>query len=116
MATCFIRKLPPTIVTSFRATLEELTEASVLVHVVDLTCHNAAEKSQVVEDILSELKLIEKPRITVLNKIDLDYPKNKLEVIVVSDESEDSTDEIVKSFSSAEISLGKACSPSPEMP
>lgn len=67
----FIRKLPPTIVTSFRATLEELTEASVLVHVVDLTCHNAAEKSQVVEDILSELKLIDKPRITVLNKIDL---------------------------------------------
>ena len=67
----FIRKLPPTIVTSFRATLEELTEASLLVHVVDLTCHNAAEQSQVVEDILSELKIIDKPRITVLNKIDL---------------------------------------------
>ncbi|MBE9482340.1 MAG: GTPase HflX [Chloroflexi bacterium] len=67
----FIRKLPPTIVTAFRATLEELTEASVLVHVVDLTCHNAAEKSQVVEDILSELKLIDKPRITARNKIDL---------------------------------------------
>ncbi len=67
----FIRKLPPTIVTSFRATLEELTEASLLLHVVDITCHNAAEQSQVVEDILSELKLIEKPRITVLNKIDL---------------------------------------------
>jgi len=67
----FIRKLPPTIVTAFRATLEELTEASLLLHVVDLTCHNAAEQCQIVEDILSDLSLMDKPRITALNKIDL---------------------------------------------
>ena len=42
-------------------------------------------------------------RLTIQNKIDLDYPKNKLEVIVVSDESEDNTDKIVESFSNAEI-------------
>jgi len=67
----FIRKLPPTIVTAFRATLEELTEASVLVHVVDLTSHNAPEQCQTVEDILTDLNLMDKPRITALNKIDL---------------------------------------------
>ncbi len=67
----FIRKLPPTIVTAFRATLEELTEASVLLHIVDLTSHNAAEQCQIVEDILGDLNLMDKPRITALNKIDL---------------------------------------------
>ena len=67
----FIRKLPPTIVTAFRATLEELTEASMLLHVVDLSSHNAAEQCQIVEDILADLNLMDKPRITALNKIDL---------------------------------------------
>ena len=67
----FIRKLPPTIITAFRATLEELTEASLLLHVVDLTSHNAPEQCQTVEDILAELNVIDKPRITALNKIDL---------------------------------------------
>ncbi|MFH0768127.1 MAG: GTPase HflX [Chloroflexota bacterium] len=66
----FIRKLPPTIVTAFRATLEELTEASVLLHVVDFSLHNAAEQCQVVEYILADLNLMDKPRITALNKID----------------------------------------------
>jgi len=67
----FIRKLPPTIVTAFKATLEELAEASVLLHVVDLTCHNAPEQCQIVEDILADLNIKDKPRITALNKIDL---------------------------------------------
>ena len=67
----FIRKLPPTIINAFRATLEELDEASILLHVVDLTSHNAPEQCQTVEDILADLKLTDKPRITVLNKIDL---------------------------------------------
>ncbi len=67
----FIRKLPPAIVTAFRATLEELTEASMLLHVVDLSAPDAAEQCQVVEDILTDLNLMDKPRITALNKIDL---------------------------------------------
>ncbi len=70
----FIRKLPPTLVTAFRATLEELSDANLLIHVVELTSHNAAEQCEVVEDILKELKLDTKPRITVLNKIDLLLP------------------------------------------
>ena len=67
----FIRKLPPAIVTAFRATLEELSEASLLIHIVDLTSHNAAEQCQTVEDILAGMNLLDKPRITALNKIDL---------------------------------------------
>jgi len=67
----FIRKLPPAIVTAFRATLEELTEASMLLHIVDLSSPDAAEQCQVVEDILTDLDLMDKPRITALNKIDL---------------------------------------------
>jgi len=67
----FMRKLPTTIVTAFRATLEELAEASMLLHVVDLTSHDAPEQCQTVEDILADLELIDKPIITALNKIDL---------------------------------------------
>ena len=66
----FIRKLPVTLATAFRATLEELNEATMLVHIVDISAHNAAEQCQIVEDILTDLELTEKPRITVLNKID----------------------------------------------
>jgi GTP-binding protein HflX len=70
----FIRKLPPAIVTAFRATLEELAEAALLLHVVDFASHNAAEQCQVVEDTLAELDLKDKPTITALNKIDLLLP------------------------------------------
>lgn len=73
----FIRKLPPTIVTAFRATLEELSEANILLHVVDLASHNAPEQCQTVEDILADLNLKDKPRITALNKIDLLLDKGK---------------------------------------
>ena len=67
----FIRKLPPTIISAFRATLEELSEASLLLHLVDLSSPDAAEQCQAVEDILGELGLADRPRITVLNKIDM---------------------------------------------
>ena len=70
----FIRKLPTEIFSAFRATLEELTEASVLLHVVDLASHDAAEQCQTVEDILGDLGLMDKPRITALNKVDLLLP------------------------------------------
>ncbi|MFC1992512.1 GTPase HflX [Chloroflexota bacterium] len=73
----FIRKLPPTLISAFRATLEELTEASVLVHVVDFTSPYAPKQCQTVEDILADLGLSEKPRITVLNKIDLLFSDDK---------------------------------------
>lgn len=67
----FIHKLPHTLVAAFRATLEELAEADLLLHVVDVSHHNAAEHVQVVEDTLAELDLRDKPRLLVLNKMDL---------------------------------------------
>ncbi len=66
----FIRKLPPTLVAAFRATLEELDEADLLLHMVDISTPNAALQSQTVEEILKEMNLAKKPRITVVNKID----------------------------------------------
>jgi len=87
----FIRKLPPTLITAFRATLEELAEASVLVHVVDLTSPHAAEQCQIVEGILTDLNVADKPRITALNKIDLLSDNNhRDEKSVVSYLSEES--------------------------
>ena len=73
----FIRKLPPEIVSAFRATLEELEEASLLLHLIDLSSPDAPEQCQTVEAILGELELSDKPQITVLNKIDLLLNKEK---------------------------------------
>ena len=67
----FIQKLPPMVVAAFRATLEELQEADILLHVVDISHRNAAEQAQVVEETLKELDLDKKPRVLVLNKVDL---------------------------------------------
>lgn len=75
----FINKLPPTLVSAFRATLEELTEADLLVHVADMTHPNAAEQAQVVEDTLKALALEGKRTIMVLNKIDVAFPEAKTE-------------------------------------
>jgi GTP-binding protein HflX len=66
----FIHKLPPLIVAAFHATLEELDEADLLLHIVDITSPDAVNQSQTVEKILNQLKLGEKPRITVINKMD----------------------------------------------
>ncbi len=67
----FIHKLPPMVVAAFRATLEELGEADLILHLVDITHKSAAEQCQTVEDILTGLNLSDKPRLTLLNKIDL---------------------------------------------
>jgi len=73
----FIRKLPTMLVEAFRATLEELSEATILLHVVDMTLHNAAEQISVVDGILRDLGLENKPILTALNKIDLLLDKNE---------------------------------------
>ncbi len=66
----FIQKLPTTLVAAFRATLEELTDADLLLHVVDITHPNAAEQAETVEQTLADLEVADKPRLTVLNKVD----------------------------------------------
>jgi GTPase len=66
----FIQKLPTGLVAAFRATLEELSDADLLLHVVDITDDNAAEQAEAVEETLRSLGVAEKPRLTVLNKVD----------------------------------------------
>jgi len=66
----FIQKLPTQLVAAFRATLEEITEADALLHVVDVTHPHALEQAQTVLDTLRELGASNKPVITALNKAD----------------------------------------------
>jgi GTPase len=66
----FIQRLPTALVASFKATLEEINDADVLVHVVDVTHPNRREQIQAVGRTLDDLKIGEKPVITALNKID----------------------------------------------
>ena len=67
----FIRNLPHTLVTSFRATLEEVEQAEVLLHVRDAASTYGEEQKAQVEKVLGELGALAKPRIEVLNKMDL---------------------------------------------
>jgi len=67
----FIRNLPHTLVTSFRATLEEVQRAALVLHVSDATSPNAIEQQEQVEKVLAELNAEDKTTIRVFNKIDL---------------------------------------------
>jgi GTP-binding protein HflX len=67
----FIQKLPPAVVAAFRATLEEIEESALILHVLDIAHPNAGDQADVVDGVLRELGLDGKPRILVLNKVDL---------------------------------------------
>ncbi len=66
----FIQKLPTTLVAAFRATLEEIAEADILLHVVDISHPNALAQSKVVRETLEEIDVHGLPVVTALNKID----------------------------------------------
>ena len=66
----FIQKLPTDLVAAFRATLEEVSEADLLLHVVDITHVNALEQAATVAEVLAEIGATDKPIVTALNKID----------------------------------------------
>ncbi len=66
----FIRDLPSQLITAFKATLDELQYADLLLHVIDISNPNFENQLEAVESILRQLKLEEKPRIYVFNKID----------------------------------------------
>lgn len=66
----FIRKLPHDLIASFKSTLEEITEADLLLHVVDLASKHCEEQIEVVRDTLTELGAADKPTLMVFNKID----------------------------------------------
>lgn len=67
----FIRKLPHHLVASFRSTLEEAREADVLLHVMDASHRDRVEQEEVVDQVLEELELDERPQLLVFNKMDL---------------------------------------------
>lgn len=67
----FIRKLPHHLVESFKSTLDEVREADILLHVVDISHPQYEEQLSVVNKTLEELKALEKPTLTIFNKMDL---------------------------------------------
>ena len=67
----FIQKLSPKVIAAFRATLDELERADILLQVVDITHPKAADQAEVVEQTLEELGLAGRPRLLAANKIDL---------------------------------------------
>jgi GTP-binding protein HflX len=74
----FIRKLPVELVSSFRATLEEIREANCLCHIIDITSSSADERARAVENILAEIGTGDIPVIKVFNKVDLLPSKDDL--------------------------------------
>jgi len=109
----FIQKLPHQLVAAFRATLEEVTEADLLLHIVDASHPFYEDQINAVYTVLEELKSVTKPIITVFNKIDLlpkKVPKDILEKyqpsIVVSATTQEGLDKL-----SAELT--KALYPQP---
>ena len=71
----FIRKLPTQLVESFKSTLDEVQEADLLIHVVDISHPNFEEHIESVNQILKEIKSLDKPTYMVFNKIDAYKPK-----------------------------------------
>jgi GTP-binding protein HflX len=73
----FIRDLPRDLAQAFRATLEELAEADLLLHLVDAADPDAEMQIAAVETILRDLELAETPRLLVMNKVDLLAPEDR---------------------------------------
>jgi GTP-binding protein HflX len=80
----FIRKLPHELVAAFRATLEELSEADALLHVVDASQAALEEQMAAVESLLAELGVADRPTILVLNKMDRVESPKSLEMLMAS--------------------------------
>jgi len=79
----FIQKLPTQLVAAFRATLEEITEADLLIHMVDITHPNAIAQARAVFQTLQEIGAQDIPVVTALNKIDrLSDPEQAREILV----------------------------------
>lgn len=80
----FIRKLPHHLVECFKSTLDEVREADILLHVVDISHPNFEEQMEVVNETLKELGVADKEVITVFNKVD-SYPAANAELLSLED-------------------------------
>jgi GTP-binding protein HflX len=77
----FIQKLPTDLVAAFRATLEEVTEADLIIQVLDASSPSAEEQAETVEQVLGDLGAADKPRVVALNKLDLLGPSARRRAI-----------------------------------
>ena len=77
----FIQKLPTDLVAAFRATLEEVTEADLILQVLDLSSPAVEEQAETVEEVLTDLGAADKPRVVALNKVDLLGPSSRRRAI-----------------------------------
>ncbi len=77
----FIQRLPHDLVAAFRATLEEVTEADLLVHVIDASHPHWVEQAEAVEQVLRDLRAAETPRVNALNKVDRVSPEALRDVV-----------------------------------
>ncbi|CAM9113222.1 unnamed protein product [Laminaria digitata] len=84
----FIQKLPTNLVAAFRATLEEVVEADVIVHIVDVSSPSREKQENAVTGVLGEMGVLNKPRLTLWNKLDL-LPEEEQEQFVVAAEERD---------------------------
>ncbi len=75
----FIQKLPTQLVAAFRATLEEVRDADILMHVVDVSDAHMLSKVDAVRHVLAEIEAGDKPALVALNKVDLVDPETELE-------------------------------------
>ena len=82
----FIRKLPTTLIESFKSTLDEVREADILLHVVDVSHPSFEEHIEVVSSTLSDIGAADKPTILVFNKIDQFEPKEDLAYELVQEQ------------------------------
>ncbi|MBP6386896.1 MAG: GTPase HflX [Pseudarcicella sp.] len=90
----FIRKLPTMLVESFKSTLDEVREADILLHVVDISHPSFEEQIEVVNTILAEIGAGNKPTILVFNKIDLFEAEALEEVINLEEELPENTQKL----------------------
>tara|TARA_X000001036_G_scaffold439397_1_gene490401 strand:+ start:2720 stop:3883 length:1164 start_codon:yes stop_codon:yes gene_type:complete len=74
----FIRKLPTQLIESFKSTLDEVREADLLLHVIDISHNNFKDHMESVNKTLKEINVINKPTILIFNKIDRLIPKSKI--------------------------------------
>ncbi len=95
----FIQKLPTDLVAAFRATLEEINEADLILHVVDITSPNARQQSETVMETLTDLGVAGRPTIVALNKID------RLPDMMKSDITLDGTEDALPISASERIGL-----------
>jgi GTP-binding protein HflX len=104
----FIRKLPHPLVAAFRATLEEVTAADLLLHVVDASTPGVEAREAAVEAVLREIGAAERPRLVVLNKADQTAPERARALVadrpgsvLVSAQTGEGRDELLRAVASA---------------